>query len=163
MDLTKGEVERFHTKYVKSEVDDCWEWKAALYERGYGMFCLRRGNRKTFLAHRIAWIIHNSQDIPPGHMICHRCDNPVCVNPNHLYCGTGYTNNQDTINRGRGNRKQGSQCSWSKLDEKMVIEILKSQLPNRHFAFKYGVDASLISQIRSGRRWGHLHHHRVSA
>ena len=151
MDFSQADIDRFKEKF---EIVDsgCWEWIGSLYQNGYGMFCLRRGNRKTFLAHRISWAIHNESCIPEKKMICHTCDNRKCVNPAHLYLGTGKDNNTDTIRRNRGNRKIGDACSWSKITEKQVLEILQSSEKQVALAVRYGVDQSTISQIKSGAR-----------
>lgn len=156
MNLTKAEIERFNEKYIKGNPDDCWEWLSGKYQNGYGMVCIRRDKRKTFLAHRISWMIANQREIPTGNMICHKCDNRSCVNPNHLYNGTGFDNNNDTVIRNRGNRKLGGQCSWAKLTEKDVIAILASNEKQCILAKQYGVNPSNISDIKHRKLWKHL-------
>jgi hypothetical protein len=155
MKLTTGDIERFLRK-VEIKDKSCWEWEGAKYQNGYGQFSLRRGNRKTFSAHRISWIIFNDQDIPDGKMVCHKCDNRICVNPSHLYVGTGYENNRDTVARNRGNRHSGERCSWAKLKSQDVIAIRESQESQAELAAKYRVDPSTICQILSYKRWKHL-------
>lgn len=112
---------------------------------------------KTYSAHRISWAIENNSIIPEKMMICHTCDNPSCVNPNHLYLGTGFDNNKDTVNRGRANRKSGNDCSWSKLTENDVLDIRSSNDSQTSLAKKYGVSQPHISRIISGDRslWKH--------
>lgn len=156
MDLTKAEIERFKQKYVAGSKKSCWEWKAGKFMTGYGMACLRRGNRKTFLAHRLAWIIHNKRDVPEKHFICHSCDNRSCVNPYHLRAGTGAANNADTIKRGRGNRKLGSECSWSKITEKDVRYIRASGLKQVELAKKFGLKQSTVCNIMTRKIWKHV-------
>ena len=158
MELNQDEIRRFLDKINKVQ-SGCWEWGAGVYVTGYGMFCMRRGNRKTFSAHRISWMLHNNASILNGVMVCHTCDNRLCVNPDHLYLGTGYDNNNDTIIRNRGNRTLGSKCSWAKLDEDKVREIrrLKSQgLKQSKIALMYNIDASLISDIIHNKKWRHV-------
>lgn len=157
MFLSQNEIDRFKNKFVEGSKDECWEWRGAKYQNGYGMVSLRRGKRKTFMPHRISWSFYNNQEIPAGHMICHKCDNRICVNPNHLYLGTGFDNNKDTVIRNRGNRKIGEQCSWSKLSEENVLAILKSDEKQKLLAERYGVDQSMICQIKSGKRWNHVY------
>jgi hypothetical protein len=151
MDFSQADIDRFKSKYEIVE-SGCWEWTGALYQNGYGMACYRRGTRKTFLAHRISWSIFNSAPIPDRMMVCHTCDNRKCVNPSHLYVGTGKDNNSDTVNRNRGNRKVGNQCSWAKISESQVVEILQSNEKQVLLAKRYNVDQSTISQIKSGVR-----------
>ena len=160
MDLTKGDVERFWQKVDTSP--GCWEWRGALYQNGYGQFSLRRkdSKRKTYTAHRTSYIIQNGE-IDPKLMVCHHCDNRKCVRPSHLYAGTGRDNNSDTVRRDRGNRVKGSACSWSKLTEDQVLEILRSPKRNCELAIAFNVHSSLVSQIRSGKRWGHLHREKL--
>jgi hypothetical protein len=156
MDLTKAEKDRFNARVDRKGTNECWEWKGGKYITGYGLFSLRRGSRKSFLAHRISWMIFAGRDIPVKHMICHSCDTRLCVNPSHLYCGTGYENNQDTINRGRGNRRKGDSCPWSKITEKDALYILASTEKQSALAKRFGVDPSTICQIKAGKRWKHL-------
>ena len=156
MEFTKEEVTRFEAKILKSE--SCWEWIGMKFQTGYGMFSVsqKRYGRKTISSHRVSWMIHSGMDIPKGMWICHTCDNRICVNPDHLYLGTPRDNNRDTVNRGRGNRMVGTQCSWAKVTEEQVMEILSSPYKagaNKEFAERFGVSQSQISHIRSGKRW----------
>ena len=81
--------------------DDCWEWLAYKNEGGYGYF---RSNKKHTRAHRYAYehYKNNDQPIPNNLCVCHHCDNPGCVNPNHLFLGTYKDNAQDKSRKGRG-------------------------------------------------------------
>lgn len=154
MNLAKDALKRFESKYMCGGIDDCWEWQGSKQKRGYGFFGIQENgvSRKTYSAHRLAWAIANNQDIPPGKMICHSCDNPSCVNPKHLYLGTGFDNNTDTIKRGRATRKTGSACSWAKLSEQDVKEIRASNDKQVVLAMRYGVSASHISRIKNSDR-----------
>jgi len=87
--------ERFFQKVDKT--DSCWIWKGALSSKGYGSFSF---NRKTTLAHRYSFLIHKGP-IPDGAVICHTCDIPSCVNPEHLWAGTNSENTRDMFNKGR--------------------------------------------------------------
>jgi hypothetical protein len=154
MRLTKEVLTRFESYYRRGNENECWPWLGSKQSRGYGFFGLRASgvSRKTYSAHRLAWSIANSRDIPSGKMICHTCDNPSCVNPKHLYLGTGFDNNSDTVVRGRANRKTGEQCSWAKLTEQDVLAILESKEKQVILARRYKVSQSHISHLKSCKR-----------
>lgn len=156
MDLSQADIARFRDKTDELDEDSCWEWRGAKYQNGYGMVSLKRGKRKTFSAHRVSWSLWNQATILPGVMICHTCDNRGCVNPKHLYAGTGVDNNNDTVRRNRGNRKIGEDCSWAKLTKENVQEILESKEKQAFLAKKFNLSQSTVSQIKSGKRWKHL-------
>jgi hypothetical protein len=82
---------------------ECWEWTGNRTRPGYGS---ARFRGKTVGAHRVAWMLANDSEIPARMMICHHCDNPPCVNPAHLYCGTASDNVRDAYDRGRISRTQ---------------------------------------------------------
>lgn len=83
---------------VKKESEGCWKWLGATDHHGYGQM---RVNGHNVQAHRISWLIHNDV-IPKGICILHRCDNPECTRPDHLYSGTLKDNSRDMIQKGRG-------------------------------------------------------------
>jgi hypothetical protein len=75
----------------------CWEWQAGLTEKGYGNFAVDGHPHK---AHRVSYEQFNGR-IPDGMMVCHKCDNPVCINPTHLFAGEPLDNVRDMIAKGR--------------------------------------------------------------
>lgn len=79
---------------------DCWEWMGYRHECGYGV--IRQGSLPTKYAHRLAWMVANQADIPPGCVIMHACDNPPCCNPAHLSLGASADNSYDMYVKGRG-------------------------------------------------------------
>ncbi len=91
--------ERFWLGVVKT--DGCWKWTKATNEHGYGIFNLKENGRwRCRLAHRLAWIFSNGP-IPDQSCILHHCDNPLCVNPGHLFLGSRADNNLDCRTKGR--------------------------------------------------------------
>lgn len=94
--------DRFFSKVTVSE-SGCHEWNAARFKTGYGAITVgskRNGTKRTEYAHRMAWTIAKGP-IPNGMFVCHKCDNPRCVNPDHLFLGTSQDNMQDMSSKGR--------------------------------------------------------------
>ena len=148
-------LERFMEKVSKQD-NGCWLWTASKLKSGYGMFGMD-SNRPT-LAHRASWIVFCG-DIPEGMNVCHKCDNPSCVNPEHLFLGTQYDNLHDMINKGRFVHKAhyGTENGRAKLDEIKVAEIRRQLLTKQstpiELAEKYLVSASAIRRIANGKSW----------
>lgn len=93
--LTPTQLENFWSKVDKS--GDCWIWTGSRHGFGYGLFGL---NGKTRRAHRISYELVNGP-IPEGFVLCHTCDNPPCVNPDHLFVGSKADNTHDALRKGR--------------------------------------------------------------
>jgi len=149
-DLSAPLVALFHTKYNKASSDDCWPWQAGKYPGGYGMFGLGRstGKLRVNYAHRIAYVLAHGA-IPSGHVVRHRCDNPACVNPDHLALGTQGDNNRDTAQR----RRLPKSRPWLwKLSDGDVTAIRMSFAPHEALARAYGVSKTTISLVRSSQR-----------
>jgi hypothetical protein len=90
--------DRFWSKVRKTE--GCWEWTAGTYRKGYGKFSVARSTNAQ--AHRVSWQM-GSGPIPDGLFVCHHCDNPSCVRPDHLFLGTNRDNVRDCVQKGRLN------------------------------------------------------------
>lgn len=133
---------------------DCWEWQGAKNDRGYGV--LGMDNRVVY-AHRLSWELRFGP-IPEGLEICHHCDNPICVNPRHLFLGTHVNNMFDRSVKGRTAR--GSSLPFAKLNEADIElireEYAKGRLRQYQLAEKYGVCQPHISDIVNNKRWKHL-------
>ena len=150
--------DRFGKYYAVNSVTTCWEWTGFCGGDGYGRFGYGNENR----AHRASYLMFIGV-IPPGMSVLHRCDNPRCVNPDHLFLGTGADNAADRDEKGRQSRGErhsvlfrGEKCGAARLTESQVIEIKNSRESNAGMARKFRISAPHVSMIRSGKRWGHL-------
>lgn len=146
-------AERFWAKVNKT--NDCWLWTACKVS-GYGAFGM---NGTHYKAHRVSFIMHNG-DIPEGYDVCHSCDNPLCVNPHHLFAGTEADNMRDMKNKNRNNSCKGEGNAHAKLKEQDVItirnEYAKGGATTRELASRYGVTSSTISAITRRLKWRHV-------
>jgi len=128
---------------------ECIEFTGAKDPKGYG----RVGhNMKVYLAHRVSYQIVNG-DIAPGMFVCHRCDNPSCINPEHLFAGTLRDNTDDMLAKGRSQKGRGETHSQVKLTSEQVKSIRLDTRIHREIAEEYGVATSYIANIKALRCW----------
>lgn len=143
--------ERFWSKVEKT--DDCWEWTASKDNHGYGHLGI---NGKIIRAHRVAWEL-TTGPIPTGLCVLHKCDNPGCVRPDHLFIGTKADNNHDMIAKGRLPTQKGGANGHAKLKQKDVDEIRRQyankEITQARLAAKFRVDRGHISHIVNFVRW----------
>jgi len=133
----------------------CTLWTGSRFKEGYGHFGISRG--VASYAHRFAWtLVHGP--IPDGLFVLHRCDNPPCVNPDHLFLGTALDNAQDMIAKGRGLR--GEQLSWAKLTPSSVRlvreRIASGQSSVKELAEELGVARATVRRAAQGESWKHV-------
>lgn len=100
--------------------DGCWVWTGYVNPKGYGQIGL--SGRKLGLTHRVAYSLHYGVD-PGSLLVCHRCDNPPCCNPAHLFLGTAGDNTRDMIAKGRVRAPRGERSGMAKLTDAQVEEI----------------------------------------
>jgi hypothetical protein len=148
-------VDRFWAKVDTS--GDCWEWRAYRRVEGYGQFTVRKGYFVS--AHTVSYALANGP-IPAGMVICHRCDNPPCVRPMHLFLGTPSDNAKDMVAKGRqGERHPGTARANARLTEESVRAI--RAVPTyrgviKFLADQYGVSTHTIGAVRRGQKWKHV-------
>ncbi len=143
--------ERFNEKWELDVASGCHVWSAGTDISGYGRVFI--GGRGSRLTHRVSWELSRGP-IPAGLCVLHHCDNPPCVNPDHLFLGTHTDNARDRSNKGRSMR--GSSHVDAKLSESDVVKILRSALRNCDLAEHYGVSRPQISRIRHRVDWRHV-------
>lgn len=142
---------------------ECWIWLGAT-SRGYGSFWVH--GTRTIRAHRVAWMLEHGA-IPAGLFVCHRCDNQLCVRPDHLWLGTTSDNQRDSVKKGRhGTQRQPMETTlaklhgekhWNaKLTTDQAAEILRRHRdgePTRDLARAFRLHPSSIRRIVAGDRW----------
>lgn len=152
----KGLQERFDSKYEVVTESGCWIWTAGSDKDGYGTFW-KDGTTKR--AHRVSYELHKTK-IPEDMLVCHKCDTPSCVNPDHLFVGTNSDNMKDRSIKNRNRDQKGEKHNMCKLTESEVLELrdLLSNSPytQRVIADKYGISYPHISDIKLRRSWSHI-------
>lgn len=156
---------------------ECWAWTAAR-SCGYGVFTVAlpvvggaKQSRKMFKAHRLAWEF-TVGPIPGGLLVCHACDNPLCVNPEHLFIGTQADNMRDCARKGRTAWRKAAQwpvspgafrcggdhrcAKLSAADVPKIRRMVAEGRSLRQVAALFGVEKTTIHDIARGRRWGHV-------
>jgi hypothetical protein len=144
---------RFWIKVDRRGPDDCWPWLAAKDGKGYGAFSF---NRKRATAHRVAFFFSHGHW--PVHDACHKCDNPACCNPAHLFDGTHQDNMDDMVAKRR--HQHGERNGHRKLTEVQVLEIRRRYIPRkvtgRALAAELNVSHATVEDVIAGRTWRHL-------
>jgi hypothetical protein len=128
--------------------DECVEWCGAKLPSGYGTV---GGGKSKKYAHRVAWEKANGRPVPDGMFICHDCDNPSCVNPEHLYAATPAQNSKDMVMKGRSAR--GERNGGAKLTLEQVNLIRSDERTYREIASEYGVSQTAIWKIKNRMKW----------
>ena len=163
--------------WAKTEdVAGCWLWLGAKSNKGYGNIYYKGSTWRT---HRLAWFLSRGP-IPDGLLVCHHCDNPACINPEHLFVGTVGDNSKDMLSKGRGvfqkypeRRARGDRHgthtqpqSWlgerngaAKLTgvqvQAIIVQYASGHVTQLSLARQYGVSFQAVCKIIRGQRWGH--------
>lgn len=147
--------------------DACWEWGGKRFEDGYGKFSMPGNTRKTVQAHRLSYEMFVGP-IPDGQLVCHRCDNPPCVRPEHLFLGTPADNTRDAMSKGRMAVGEANPRALVTENDVLLIRhkyAIAPLSPNgkrkrngviREIATAFGVSESLVRDIVFGKCWTHL-------
>jgi hypothetical protein len=146
-DFSEADQRKFWSRVKKGAPDECWNWTASLHTGGYGLFYQ---NRTTLRAHRIAMLLlgNNIESM----CVCHKCDNPQCVNPAHLFLGTQQDNIRDCETKGRM-RKDG----MAKLTIESSRDIRELYATGKYttieLGWMFGVHNSTISRALTNQSW----------
>jgi hypothetical protein len=109
VELAPDALERFKRYAPVGGADECWPWTGTRNSKGYGQLRVTRGRSPRHVtATRVAWALANGLEFPAGMQACHSCDNPPCVNPNHIWPGTNGENVKDSFAKGRRSAKPRS-------------------------------------------------------
>lgn len=138
--------EKFETKFIPEPMSGCWIWIKSVDRHGYGRVGSQRANR-------VAWIIYRGE-IPYGFHACHACDNPSCVNPNHLFLGRPKDNYYDSKRKMR--HTHGEKQGLAKLTDEAVLDIRTRRLSQKQFADLYGVSGVAVGFAQRRVTWKHL-------
>jgi hypothetical protein len=135
--------ELFWPKVDKS--GDCWIWTAYRTKQGYGRLKVKTVHQK--LAHRLAWEFAKGP-VPDGLFVLHRCDNPPCVNPDHLFLGTLIDNNLDRARKGRSGTTRACTRPNAKITNEIISAILADTRSNRQIALAVGVSRASVIRVK---------------
>jgi hypothetical protein len=144
-------IDRFLEKVSPEPNTGCWIWTASTRRDGYGRF---RVEGCTVLAHRVSYEL-SVGPIGDKHVL-HKCDNPACVNPDHLFLGTNADNMRDRNAKGRQARQRGEANGSAKLSREDVLAIRGDPRTATAVAKEYGVHNATVSQIKRRKTWGHI-------
>lgn len=150
-------INRFHTYYVISETTNCWQWTGTKDRDGYGVIGIKENEKfKLIKAHRLSALIYGLDMSNP--IVRHTCNNPSCVNPEHLITGSHQDNMDDKIRCNR--QSKGAEHGAAKLTEKDVLAIRAKYIPRIYsttrLAAEYKVNRTTIFNIISKKHWKHI-------
>jgi len=146
--------EWFWQQIIVDERTNCWVWQLALVTQGYGQVSIKH---KSYRAHRIAYELFYKESTQ-GKLVCHICDNPPCINPEHLFLGTAKENTQDMVKKQRHNH--GERHHFAKLTKQAVLDMRKrhkqGNITIAQLASEYGVSPSSARKAIVGLMWRHI-------
>lgn len=154
-EIPDSAIGRFWNK-VKIVQNDCWLWQGALGRKGYGSFTVSR-KFPTKIAHRVSYLIAN-RELDLDLQVCHSCDTPGCVNPDHLWQGTAKENSMDMVRKGRSPR--GEKQGHSTLTKADIVAIRAMYSSGRfqqiEIAEKFKTSKGNIQHICANDTWRHI-------
>jgi hypothetical protein len=140
-------------KPIQYYIDENGCWICVSHYKDIGGYPIIRTEDESRHMSRYIWKRHNGP-IPEGLFVCHQCDNPACINLEHLFLGTDKDNMADKCSKFRHN--YGEKVPSAKLKERDVLEIKNTLGTQQKIATKYGICRQNVGYIKSGKRWKHL-------
>jgi hypothetical protein len=167
MNIQQHSIDLFWSKVIKQ--DGCWSFQSAKDRDGYHRFAFKIEGSNKYIhrgAHRVMLMI-NGHKIPPGYVVCHKCDNPSCVNPEHLFIGTPADNNLDKLLKGRAVAPKGERQANASITDDIARKIKAEAVVGwrvgynngsniLEVALKYGVKRELVRRIARGELYKHI-------
>ena len=148
-DLTQEDRFWLVMKDVPRPESGCWVWVGTVAGNGYGKIQYSKGR---YQAHRVSYAIFHGP-LSPELQVCHTCDNPPCVNPDHLYQGTAMDNSRDMVMR---DRHKGPTRKLLARDVYAIKALIAQEVPYKKISASYGVSECHISEIKHGKVWKHI-------
>jgi len=153
--MSENDITRFWKGIIITTPNECWNRNKPFKGRGYRTFNL---NGVKYQYNRIAWFLYNHKQ-PGLFEVCHRCDNPQCCNPNHLFIGTSQDNYIDCVTKHRNVNNQGINHGMSTLTESDVLRIrafYNMGYKQHTIAKQFGIHQATVSKLVNYKRWHHI-------
>lgn len=148
MKANKQDRDLIQNRCVPVPEAGCWLWTGTMNATGYGVIAIGGRQRK---AHRVAFEVYRGVSVPPEVFVCHKCDTPSCVNPDHLFLGAPVENSRDAARKGR--LAGGARHHSAILSEAQAREIYLSAMPQSTLAKAYGVKLQVVEKIKRNLTW----------
>lgn len=149
---TKEEIRQKLEASIYYGLDGCWYWTGYANNQGYGRMSI---DGKATLSTRASYEVYKGS--VGSLLVCHTCDNPLCINPDHLFLGTHKDNAQDMVYKGRSNRCKGEDNGQSKLSNEDVLKIFAMQgLSSGQIAKQFNISSGVVRRIKQRKMWRHV-------
>ena len=154
MVYSAADLEKFWRNVERKGDDECWEWIAGRSTHGYGAFHIPSVGTRT--THRVSFALHY-RPLLAGEDVCHRCDNPPCVNPRHLFAGSAYDNMMDAFAKRRfRHSEENGRAILSNDEVRKIRKMMKLGIPQKAIAETFGTSEGTVSMIKLGKQWRYV-------